>query len=848
MPGFFYLRCRWHGLVLMAMLLAGPLIGAAQVPYGPVLDPAFQSPTLRRPAIARGALQLSDGARIVVGDIDYADGQASSGLVRYLPTGLPDAGFNARVQANTWQVESVREVAGNKLLVQFADTARVSGQPCASLVRLLPNGRRDSTFTSPPAPFAPIKALLVLADGRVLLGLPTGLARLQADGMADTAFSRQYGGAFGGDEVSALAQQADGRVLVGGNFDQVQGTLRPGLARLQLSGALDASYLPDLAPGSWCRELIVQPTDGRLLCAHLTATNYSRTLARLLPATGALDASFQLDATVSLSSFIGTTKWPRVQAQANGAILLAGMHTAGGSQQSFLIRISAAGTYDPTWLVPLLGSAAQEAQSVQVLPTGQVLAAAGAAKLFATGTPAAPVAVLDAAGAYAPAWQPALQTAGYVSSVAVQADGKILIAGGFSEVNGTALAALARLLPNGRLDASYRAGCALFPLLDAVPGANGFVEPRLALQPDGKLLVSGLTDDPASYAGVLRLLPSGCPDATFSAGLRLGVVQGLSLQPDGRVLLTGIVQPAGTYSVTLGARLTATGAFDAAYQLGTNVPASVQSQLIAQPDSTALLLNTSSVGAALTRHLATGAFDPSFLAVSLRQVTGAPRAQAYGVVRDATGRQLVFGELGGAGTVASGGVVRVLANGSPDPTFQAALIAGATTVVTAVAEQPNGRLLVGSGVPYSLQRLLPDGQLDGTFDFTQGPSDGQVRNIIVQPDGAILVAGTFRRVGQQARAGLIRLLAPGVLAVGSRQPQPATAVFPVPAHDRLYLRLDALARPQSVALLDALGRPVLRQPVVQSEMSLPTASLAPGIYLLRIEYATSTVTRRVVLE
>jgi len=52
-----------------------------------------------------------------------------------------------------------------------------------------------------------------------------------------------------------------------------------------------------------------------------------------------------------------------------------------------------------------------------------------------------------------------------------------------------------------------------------------------------------------------------------------------------------------------------------------------------------------------------------------------------------------------------------------------------------------------------------------------------------------------------------------------------------------------------VQLLDALGRVVLARPTPPATLSLPTAALPPGVYLLRVDYASGgPVTRRVVLE
>ena len=49
-------------------------------------------------------------------------------------------------------------------------------------------------------------------------------------------------------------------------------------------------------------------------------------------------------------------------------------------------------------------------------------------------------------------------------------------------------------------------------------------------------------------------------------------------------------------------------------------------------------------------------------------------------------------------------------------------------------------------------------------------------------------------------------------------------------------------------LLDGRGRVVLTQATPQPDLTLNTEALAPGLYLLRVQYAGQTATRRVVLE
>ena len=96
--------------------------------------------------------------------------------------------------------------------------------------------------------------------------------------------------------VHAIAVQRDGKILLGGNFNQVLGVPRNGIARLNPDGTLDDTFN---AKHSTTHGLIIaiaiQP-DGKILVAGYSAISGSvggqvrRNMARLDPVTGAADS------------------------------------------------------------------------------------------------------------------------------------------------------------------------------------------------------------------------------------------------------------------------------------------------------------------------------------------------------------------------------------------------------------------------------------------------------------------------------------------------------------------------------------------------------------------------------
>lgn len=268
------------------------------------------------------------------------------------------------------------------------------------------------------------------------------------------------------------------------------------------------------------------------------------------------------------------------------------------------------------------------------------------------------------------------------------------------------------------------------------------------------------------------------------------------------------------------------------------------SAVLAQPDGCLVFGN----GAEVRRLLPTGAADGNFAPLLLTG-SGTFAANVSGLLRYPDGRLVVYGMMSGAGSVVSAGACRLLPNGTPDPSFVSTLNVPNTSNVGTAALQPNHRLLVAGNVTPTGQpfaRLLPDGRFDVAANLA---TDDITDCIRVQANGGILLGGRFRQVGGQPHMGLVRLLAPNVLATRLAATGPALEVWPVPAHDQLNLTCDPADRAQRATLRDALGRTVQTLNLTQPTQAIGTAGLAPGIYHLRVEYAGAQVAiRRIVLE
>jgi uncharacterized delta-60 repeat protein len=128
-----------------------------------------------------------------------------------------------------------------------------------SLARLNANGSVDSSFCHKSGPLLYPKALVILANGKILVGGTAdssgrGFVRqLNSDGSVDTNFAE----VACDQAVEALAVDSVGRVIVGGSFTHLNAAERPRLARLDAQGNFDASW--DIGANNVVEALVVDP-------------------------------------------------------------------------------------------------------------------------------------------------------------------------------------------------------------------------------------------------------------------------------------------------------------------------------------------------------------------------------------------------------------------------------------------------------------------------------------------------------------------------------------------------------------------------------------------------------------
>jgi uncharacterized delta-60 repeat protein len=319
-------------------------------------------------------------------------------------------------------------------------------------------------------------------------------------------------------EVTAL--QADGKILIGGTFENLIGPDTKGIARLNADGSIDNTFDPAISGYVTCVKV---QADGKILVSGDDFQENNKPMYRL-NADGSIDNTFDfptsLNATFSQSFDITS----------NGKLIVAFMVGSG----NYIRRLNTDGTVDNTFSQIGDGWFNNAIRTVKVLPNDKIFVGGNFSNiagfqaykrlvlLNANGTPDNDFAsnfVIDN---------------GLVESIDVQEDGKIIIGGTFTNINGLVRNRVARLNADGTLDGGT---------VDNIFGSGFTVGVGdIKVLANGKILVVGSFSE---YNGelanrIIALNSDGSVDETydFGSGFNSSALH-ISMQADGKIIVGG---------------------------------------------------------------------------------------------------------------------------------------------------------------------------------------------------------------------------------------------------------------------------------------------------------------------
>lgn len=660
-----------------------------------------------------------------------------------------------------------------------------------SLTRLNSNGSVDTTFSPPAflggADGAVITDIIVLNDNRILVSgnfrttTPAryqSIIRLNPDGSIDTSFVDPFSGTIssGGQHIGDMELQQDGKILIAGSFFDSRNPQSGGFARLNSNGSYDTSFVSGALNGG-VGSIKVQP-DGKIIIAG-GFTSYG-SAARNRIARLNIDASLD---TTFLNNLAGANHLVNaVELQPDGKILIGGFFTSvNGATRNRIARLNFDGSLDSTFQNNLSG-ANHPVGAFARQSDGKILI--GGIFTSVNGTNANKLARLNDDGSLDTSFASDFGNSinDFIWTIKFTADGKILVGGFFNSVNQTVRQNLVQLNADGTVDQSFA-----LVLFDS-PGTIN----RIVRQADGKILFVG---NFAYVNGVLshkigRVNADGSPDRTFSAGSLIsasnfGVYDVLPL-PDGKIFIIGAFH-IDQYNFFL--RLNPDGSLDTTLSLqlsGGTFGGSIGAMELL-PDGKILIAGDfTNVNGVQRNGLARLNPDFSLDTTFLNNLQGVGGGTASEILLSGD-KILVGGSFTQINGVARNRIARLNSDGSLDATFQASVTGTSLVSVSVIREQPDGKILIGgnftnvNGVARgNTARLNSDGSLDGSFLNNLSGTNQALFDIVVQRDGKIVIVGGFNTFNGEARQRFARLNPDGTVDNRFFNLPAATAVFVEP--------------------------------------------------------------------
>jgi len=330
-------------------------------------------------------------------------------------------------------------------------------------------------------------------------------------------------------------------------------------------------------------------------------------------------------------------------------------------------------------------------------------------------------------------------------------DGRVVIGGNIYDVSGfSSIKNIARMNADGSIDETFISGT----------GFNDDVR-DIALQSDGKLLVAGefTSYNGAACNRIVRLDANGAIDPSFVANIGTGadgMVRSVAIESSGSIVLGGDFDNFDGTAANGMVRLSSTGAPAAALNLPFSANASVYTVLIEPEGKIMAGGNFSLPFTGLGNHRdivrlnINGSRDTSFEAG-----TGS-NGGVNTVARRADGKYILGGYFGNYNGSSVLRCCRVNANGSLDTTFTPPTI---NSDVNVVLPQANGKTVMGgffSSPANRLDRLTESGAADSSFDQGSGPG-GSVYELVSDDRGSLWVGGNFYSYNGSSSRPVIRL-------------------------------------------------------------------------------------------
>lgn len=801
------------------------------------IDSSFNSPTGASNGNVNAVVLQSDGKIIVGGDFSLLNNTPSSKLGRLNSDGTFDTTFNLGSGFNH-TVNSISTQSDGKILV-VGDFTDYKGSAKSRIVRLNTNGNIDPTFNIGTGANNNIYAATIQADGKILVvgdftsfngSAKNKIVRLNADGSIDSTFLTTGANSA----IYSCILQSDGKILVAGNFTLLNGTAKNRIARLNSDGTLDPTFNSAIAANNSVKTISLQ-SDGKIVIGG-NFTSYNGISANRI-------ARLNSDSTLDLNFNSGdgfNAVVNSIVTQSDGKLLIGGNFAYYNNIDSNrMARLNSDGLLDTAFSSGTNSGTNADVNTIAIQPNGKIIVGGGFSMIndFSRNR----LARLNANGNVDTGFYPFLingtSTNERVRAITMQSNGKIIIGGMFDTYNGLPSKNIARLNANGTVDPTFNIGL----------GANAGVL-KIAVLASNKIIIVG---DFTSYNGInvnriARLNTDGTLDTTFNAG-GSGVnsaIHSVAIQADGKILIGGDFTNVNGFAKMFFARLNPNGSFDNSFYA--DAEGGVYT-IEAQSDDKIIIGGSfATYNGILTGNVAR-LFPNGIIDIAFNASGAGPDYVVYATATQSDGKIVLVGSFSNYNNVAKKGIVRINTDGSIDSTFNSTTLFGAMTVEDVVI-QSDGKIIIGGAFSAyngftgkNIMRLNTDGSLDNTF--VQGTGfNAFVSVLTLQSNDRILVGGNFTEYNGISTNYITRLHTANNLSVKEFHNEHKVQVYPNPASDYVRFSLPNGVNILSIDIFDISGKKL--DISMLNESTIDVKKYSNGIYFLNIKTDNAILTTK----
>jgi uncharacterized delta-60 repeat protein len=597
-----------------------------------------------------------------------------------------------------------------------------------------------------------VKTTSIQSDGKIIIGgsftlfngnAKNRIVRLNTDGTLDNTFNVGIGPNY---DVKDISIQSDGKIIIGGSFTSFNGFPIKGIVRLNIDGTLDNTFGTNLfgvsdplaANNSTVYSTSIQ-SDGKIIIGGYLRFDSGFAYYKIarLNSNGTKDTSFNVPVNVNV---VITTS-----IQSDGKIII--------GNNGLIARLNTDGTLDNTFNA---GTGVNNLVCTTSIQSDGKIIIGGDFTSF-NGSAINRIARLNTNGTLDTTFTPGTGADYTVKTTSIQSDGKIIIGGYFTSLNGITRSGIARLNINGALDNT----------MDIILGNVN----STSIQSDGKIII-GVEGD-STEKSVYRLNINGTIDTVFNiiSGGANDEVHTTSIQSDGKIIIGGKFTSFNSIPINRIARLNTNGTLDTSFNPGTGADAYINTTSI-QSDGKIIIGGEFTSFNGIVRNRIARLNTNGTLDTSFNPGTG---ADAYIKTTSIQSDGKII--IGGAFTSFNGNtrnrIARLNTDGTLDTSFSSGT--GANREVYTTSIQSDGKIIIGgifnsfNGVSrVKIARLNANGTLDYTFNpptvrSVSGNNDF-VYNVSIQSDGKIIAVGRFVATFDDiSRNGIYRLNTNGTL-------------------------------------------------------------------------------------